>query len=899
MVEDPFKTKSAVANSPEKMIEDPFKTKFAVANSPEKMVEQDPFKTKSAVANSPEKLTKDPFKTKSAVANSPEKMVEQDPSKTKSGIVNSPEKMVEDPFKTKSAVANSPEKMIGDPFKTKSGVANSPEKIFEQDPFKTKSAVANSPEKMVEQDPFKTKFSVANSLENRIEDPFKTNSAVANSPEKMVEDPFKTKSAVANSPEKIVEDPFKTKCQEEYSPEKATDENIFDTKMDLVTTLNIDATASSNYNNSILSQENNHSINLSGLLATKIDLVSLDETAQSVGYSSSDTITEIVNSSSTQGSSVDPLNQPSKGAVTPSNSEDLPMESSTSEDDMFPFISGSHNPNSPTVSVIDKSGPKTELFKTVSLLSNSPLKQALVGSPVDPVKHKSTSRLVDPQSQKEPAAFDAGPFNSKSKLPNSSSQNKDQVFSTSPKDQRPNILTNTPVSSQKLSALVNKTPMSKLSSAVQQPLPETPASGEVQALEEEMFVPATEAFADPSFFDALEKASGSCPVNLKRGSVLMKFDPLQDSDVGFAKPVTPDFMQKLNGPSQKGPRVSDIFKRQNKSSLMTSFANSPEDSICLFGTPPKVSRRRTLTSKMHSRNKAMVIEEETSGNQVDMYFDMENEGDGMDTILSDNILPDDQGEKLVDVAESAKYTDNDVKQIRSTLALQFNEVLLKKDREYQERMKEVEEKAAERVKEVEEKAAERVKEVEQHNSELKSKAEASATKVTAHQEKNTKLKDVIKDYDAITKDFSVKEATLTKQVEDHVKQEQVREQEFKELEKSFDDMLHRYNRLKAVLEKATKNEGQLKEAITVAQEKYKTSQEKAKKIKEMAETKIREQEEHLQKVESSSKSDITRLETALKRKEMDVGRLESSLEQKKKECVELTELCDSLISKVS
>ena len=50
--------------------------------------------------------------------------------------------------------------------------------------------------------------------------------------------------------------------------------------------------------------------------------------------------------------------------------------------------------------------------------------------------------------------------------------------------------------------------------------------------------------------------------------------------------------------------------------------------------------------------------------------------------------------------QCAKYTENDMKQIRSTLALQFNEVLLKKDREYQERMKEVEEEAAERVKEV-------------------------------------------------------------------------------------------------------------------------------------------------------------------------------------------------------
>ena len=55
--------------------------------------------------------------------------------------------------------------------------------------------------------------------------------------------------------------------------------------------------------------------------------------------------------------------------------------------------------------------------------------------------------------------------------------------------------------------------------------------------------------------------------------------------------------------------------------------------MCLFGTPPKVSRRRTITRQVH-KNRVMAIEEETQANQVDQYFDMENDGDGMETVCS-------------------------------------------------------------------------------------------------------------------------------------------------------------------------------------------------------------------------------------------------------------------------
>ncbi|CAL1528185.1 unnamed protein product [Lymnaea stagnalis] len=400
--------------------------------------------------------------------------------------------------------------------------------------------------------------------------------------------------------------------------------------------------------------------------------------------------------------------------------------------------------------------------------------------------------------------------------------------------------------------------------------------------ENELFIPATEAFNDPAFFDMLEHTSSGKAPNSKRGSVLLKFDPLQDRRDSLASKslnTSPDTI--IQGQAQKPGRMSDVFK---DSKLGISFI---DESVCLFGTPPRVARRRTLTRRVHNY-RAQSIEEENSSNEVDMIFGLDNEGDGMDTIINDNLHPMNEGPRLVDIGEMPVYTESDLKQIRADLTMHFQELMLKKDREFQEKLKEQGQLA------------------ELEKEKFKTETNGLNQKIKSLHGKLKSLNDVMKGYTEIISQLTVEKEKAQLEVEkvtvDLSELQKYNSQvieDNKTLEKSFDDLFHRYEKLKQTLEKAAENEKVLKQAVQSAQEKYKSIKETARKIKEVAEAKIAEQDEKYEKLSSSTKSELTRLEASLKMKDMQVQGLENTLEQKRKENKELTDLCDSLINKVS
>lgn len=69
------------------------------------------------------------------------------------------------------------------------------------------------------------------------------------------------------------------------------------------------------------------------------------------------------------------------------------------------------------------------------------------------------------------------------------------------------------------------------------------------------------------------------------------------------------------------------FKFENKIFCIVSS----DESLCLFGTPPRVARRRTLTRRVHN-NRVQSIEEEAGVNGVDAILGLDEESDGMDTV---------------------------------------------------------------------------------------------------------------------------------------------------------------------------------------------------------------------------------------------------------------------------
>ncbi|XP_059152990.1 transforming acidic coiled-coil-containing protein 3-like [Physella acuta] len=957
---DPFTTKFQLPNSPsvdkavsqatvndELAVEkstDPFKTKFQLPNSPsvDKAVSQatvndelavekstDPFKTKFQLPNSPsvekkiqptvdefvkEKAT-DPFTTKFQLPNSPsvDKAVSQATVNDELAVEKST-----DPFKTKFQLPNSPsvEKEVQptvdefvkekatDPFTTKFQLPTSPsvDKAVSQATVGDELAVEKSTH------PFKTKFQLPNSpsldkqIQLAVDDEFLSE----------VTDPFKTKFQLPNSPsvEKEIQPTF-----EDFVVEKATDP--FTTKFQL---------------------PNSPSVDKPVLQATVGDELAVEKSTD-----------PFKTKSQLPNSSID------KAVSQPTDDDELAVEKSTD-----PFKTKFQLPNSPSVEkeiqptvdefVIETA---TDPFKTKSQLPNSPsVDKAVSQATVDDESVKPTNPFSGKaQLSNSPRLDSLKPFARNDKLQtenlviahtglHETDQNKCLQDSTSgynllkEMNLNPVVASDAPhikadssscglVGQPCLNISKNKSvdftngvlesdlntfkdfSIKDLSKEESQVIPHEQAAVEKTPVEDnlltaesqvlnlevkhanedntdfendENFIPATEAFNNPEFFDMLEKSSNIKGPNSKRGSVLLKFDPLQERRESLlSKPLC-----SSPGPIHKPPRVSDVFK--DSKALGLSFV---DDSVCLFGTPPRVARRRTLTRRVYN-NRVQSIEEESAANEVDMIFGIDEDCDGMDTIVHENLIPGSKGAVLVDVGEPCTYTESEVKRIRADLTMHFQELILKKDKEFQEKLKVQEDEA------------------NKEKAQLKADSDGLKNKVKNLQGKLRSLNEVMKEYTDIIsqvtaekKKVTAEQEKLTIELAELQKYNSQVLDDNKTLEKSFDDLFHRYEKLKQTLEKAAENEKILKQAVESAQEKFKSSKETAKKIKEMAETKIAEQEDKYEKLTTSTKSEITRLEAALKMKEMQIQGLESTLEQKRKENKELTDLCDSLINKVS
>ncbi|GFR62603.1 transforming acidic coiled-coil-containing protein 3 [Elysia marginata] len=443
---------------------------------------------------------------------------------------------------------------------------------------------------------------------------------------------------------------------------------------------------------------------------------------------------------------------------------------------------------------------------------------------------------------------------------------------------------------------------------------------------EEEFRPATEVFNDPAFFDMLEKAGNSQLDNAKRGSVLLRFDPLQARrESGLSKALHQENLQK--------------------SFLQESRNYSPTDnSVCLFGTPPKVSRRRVSIlnrQKAKAANSVFSIEE---ASEVDMIF-AQDDNNAVDVMLQENLFPSETGELL----EIPVYTEAQLKQTKTQLTMEFQELMLKKDSDFQKRLKEQEENYEKLIGEAK-------AEAEREISERAKEADSYKKKIACLEEKLSNATKVFEECtELVTKAVAEKES-LSHELGEVRKSQKQLEQDSKTWEESFDALYHRYEKMKEEMVKVAHNNEVLQKALVEGQEQRKTILDSKAKMKETMQAKIEdfknflqwnpdkstprdhkklltlsENNEVLQKAlvegqeqrktildskakmketmqakieevmasQSTQEGDIAKLEAALKRKAIQIQGLESALEQKKSENKELTELCDTLISKAS
>merc|ERR1712126_497083 len=117
-------------------------------------------------------------------------------------------------------------------------------------------------------------------------------------------------------------------------------------------------------------------------------------------------------------------------------------------------------------------------------------------------------------------------------------------------------------------------------------------------------------------------------------------------------------------------------------------------------------------------------------------------------------------------------------------------------------------------------------------------------------------------------------------------------------ERAFNDVHRKYERTKEIIGEFKRNEDLLKAQVKEVSEKLQKSEERYELLKTHAEGKLNEANQALDEIKRTKSAEISKLQMMLRKADMKVSTLERTVEQKTKENIELTNICDELISKV-
>ncbi|XP_050395405.2 transforming acidic coiled-coil-containing protein 2 isoform X3 [Patella vulgata] len=435
----------------------------------------------------------------------------------------------------------------------------------------------------------------------------------------------------------------------------------------------------------------------------------------------------------------------------------------------------------------------------------------------------------------------------------------------------------------------------------------------------EGFVPATDAFSDSANWEMLEKigvGDSKCALTLGRESLYVAFDP-------YVQPIRPaaevipekeeettpprfatnsslssekDLLQ-LNTPSpssvkQKSKNHPAARKLQDQFEAKSVPPNQDVDRL-LFSTSPIVS---TDTKSLASDNLHFIEGSDIQDAWVDQihnYTEIEDSSrlsqDSVDnySCLNDNqeLCEDgtefDHGEdrnmaghdQVVQLVQVMKYSQSEWNKMKQELELSFQSELLNKEKEWSKKLADRDKKLAH--------MEEKHRKAQQTNEDMRAvvaEFEKTIAQLQAERQKSClnsqqSLQDIMKERDQALEDLN-------------------------SVETAFSDLHRRFEKAKGVVETFKKNEEALKKCVEEYQEKDKKSKAKLQALKQQAEEKLEQAHHDIEKVKKSTYTDIAKLEAALKKSEIQIKGLEHSLEQKKRENEELTNICDELISKV-
>ncbi|XP_067892459.1 transforming acidic coiled-coil-containing protein 3-like [Heterodontus francisci] len=166
----------------------------------------------------------------------------------------------------------------------------------------------------------------------------------------------------------------------------------------------------------------------------------------------------------------------------------------------------------------------------------------------------------------------------------------------------------------------------------------------------------------------------------------------------------------------------------------------------------------------------------------------------------------------------------------------------------------------------------------------------------------SEMKKIVNEYSEVTfqmMEESGKKSELAKAELAKVTEEKLQAlKELNPVEKSFSELFKQFEKQKEALEGYKKNEESLKKCAQDYLARIKKEEQRYQALKVHAEEKLNQANEEIAQVRNKYKAEIAGLQAHLRKEQMKANSMEKSLEEKTKENVELSKICDELISKM-
>ncbi|KAG1680661.1 Transforming acidic coiled-coil-containing protein 3 [Nymphon striatum] len=365
------------------------------------------------------------------------------------------------------------------------------------------------------------------------------------------------------------------------------------------------------------------------------------------------------------------------------------------------------------------------------------------------------------------------------------------------------------------------------------------AGPDIAEFTDEEFKSAVEFFKDPAAFEFLQKAGNSKTFEqstLARMSLYVKFDPLLKQD----SPTRRTSMQLQNEASRSATQEEN---------------DSSTDGLCkLIDFSPSPKKVVSQTDK-HAQ--------EVTKENPNMEMPGNNDAKLMSKVKKTDIKA---------------FTEEEMNQALKMQELLYQERLLKKDKQWNEKCKN----------------ANRERDLESSKVNSLHESQSQMTQIIAEFEKT--ISDLITHKES---DMTMMQSSIDnlKRERDQLKYSQALE-DLQGVETSFSDLHRRFEKSKSVLEGFKKNEEILHETVEQYQQKFKKAEQKYELLKNYAEKTLEEANQEIMNVKKSNESEIIVLQAQLKKSEMKINSLERAVQEKTKEAAELSSICDDLIQKV-